>query len=427
MTLNQSALLELTEAMRTADDGKLMRTLLHTILQALVDAEATEHIGAGMHEQNDTRTTQRNGTRTKVVSTTSGDLAVKIAKTRTGSFFPTLLHPRRRIDVALHAVVMEAYVHGVSTRKVDDLVVAMGAEAGISKSGVSRICAELDVEVAAFNTRDLSGQAFPYVFLDATYCKARVGGDKAGKGSRVASQAVVIATGVSADGRREVLGCAVGDSETTDFWTEFLRGLRDRGLGGVQLVISDHHRGLMNAIDTTMAGAAWQRCRVHFMRNVLAKVPKGHADMVAAAIRTIFAQPTGKLVREQVEVVAVMLEPQLPAGRDAAQREGGDHRVRRLPRGPLAQDLVDQPVGTVEPRGQAQDRCGRDLSQRRRTAPALGLCADRGPRRVAGRRAPLPLRRIDGPAHPAGAHRPRHRHDNGPGGNHDRRGPERIV
>ncbi|MDQ3325553.1 MAG: IS256 family transposase, partial [Actinomycetota bacterium] len=178
---------------------------------------------------------------------------------------------------------------------------------------VSRICAELDVEVAAFNTRDLSGQAFPYVFLDATYCKARVGGDKAGKGSRVASQAVVIATGVSADGRREVLGCAVGDSETTDFWTEFLRGLRDRGLGGVQLVISDHHRGLMNAIDTTMAGAAWQRCRVHFMRNVLAKVPKGHADMVAAAIRTIFAQPTGKLVREQVEVVAVMLEPQLPA------------------------------------------------------------------------------------------------------------------
>ncbi len=169
MTLNQSALLELTEAMRTADDGALMRTLLHTILQALVDAEAAEHIGAGMHEQNDTRTTQRNGTRTKVVSTTSGDLSVKIAKTRTGSFFPSLLHPRRRIDVALHAVVMEAYVHGVSTRKVDDLVVAMGAETGISKSEVSRICAELDVEVAAFNTRDLSAQAFPYVFLDATY------------------------------------------------------------------------------------------------------------------------------------------------------------------------------------------------------------------------------------------------------------------
>jgi len=144
MTLNQSALLELNEAMRTADGGQLMRTLLQTILQALVDAEATAHIGAGLHEQNDTRTTQRNGTRAKVVSTTSGDLSVKIAKTRTGSFFPTLLAPRRRIDVALHAVVMEAYVHGVSTRKVDDLVVAMGAEAGISKSEVSRICGELD-------------------------------------------------------------------------------------------------------------------------------------------------------------------------------------------------------------------------------------------------------------------------------------------
>ncbi len=428
MTLNQSALLELTEAMRTADDGKLMRTLLHTILQALVDAEATEHIGAGMHEQNDTRTTQRNGSRTKVVSTTSGDLSVKIAKTRTGSFFPTLLHPRRRIDVALHAVVMEAYVHGVSTRKVDDLVVAMGAEAGISKSEVSRICAELDVEAAAFNTRDLSAQAFPYVFLDATYCKARVGGDRSAKGSRVASQAVVIATGVSADGRREVLGCAVGDSETTDFWTEFLRGLRDRGLGGVQLVISDHHRGLMNAIDATMAGAAWQRCRVHFMRNVLAKVPKGHADMVAAAIRTIFAQPSGKLVGEQVEVVAVMLRTAAPrGGRDAPRRQGGDHRVRRLPRGPLAQDLVHQPVGKVKPGGQAEDRCRGDLPQRCRPAPTLSLCADRGPRRVAGRRTPLPVRSLDGPAQPAHTHPAADRRHAGPGGDRHPSTPERIA
>ena len=139
-----------------------------------------------------------------------------------------------------------------------------------------------------------------------------VGGDAHGKGARVVSQAVVIATGVSADGRREVLGSAVGDSETEVFWTEFLRGLRERGLGGVQLVISDHHRGLMNAIDATMIGAAWQRCRVHFMRNVLAKVTKGSTDMVAAAIRTIFAQPTGPLVRAQVETVAAMLDPQLP-------------------------------------------------------------------------------------------------------------------
>ncbi|MGL5851055.1 MAG: IS256 family transposase [Phycicoccus sp.] len=313
MTLNQSALLELSESLKAADAGEMMRTMLGFILQLLVDAEATSVIGAGPHERAAGRRTHRNGTRDKTVSTTAGDLTVRIPKTRTGSFFPTLLVPRRRIDVALHAVIMEAYVHGVSTRKVDDLVAALGVETGISKSEVSRICADLDAEVGAWAARPLGHAAFPYVFVDATYCKARIG-------ARVVSQAVVIATGVSSDGRREVLGSAVGDSETEVFWTEFLRGLRDRGLGGVQLVISDHHRGLMNAIDATMVGVAWQRCRVHFMRNVLAKVTKGNTDMgprkrevpPAAAIRTVFAQPTGPLVRAQVETVAVMLEPQLP-------------------------------------------------------------------------------------------------------------------
>jgi putative transposase len=194
----------------------------------------------------------------------------------------------------------------VSTRKVDDLVAALGIESGISKSEVSRICGQLDTEVAAWRGRDLSGQPMPYVFLDATYCKARVGG-------RVVSRAVVIATGVAADGRREVLGCAVGDSESEEFWTEFLRSLRDRGLHGVQLVISDAHRGLVNAVGAVCAGATWQRCRVHFMRNALAKVSKGHAEMVAAAIRTIFTQPTGPGVREHVEIVATTLEQQFPA------------------------------------------------------------------------------------------------------------------
>lgn len=306
MTLDQSALLELSEALRAADGGDVMRLMLGAMLQALVDAEATAHIGAAPHQRTPARTAQRNGTRDKVVATTAGDLTVKIPKTRTGSFFPTLLAPRRRIDVALHAVIMEAYVHGVSTRKVDDVVEALGVASGISKSEVSRICAQLDADVAAWATRPLDHVGFPYVFLDATYCKARING-------RVVSQAVVIATGVSADGRREVLGSAVGDSETEDFWTEFLRGLRDRGLGGVQLVVSDHHRGLMNAIEAVFLGATWQRCRVHFMRNVLAKVTKGNTEMVAAAVRTIFAQPTGPLVREQVETVATMLEPQLPA------------------------------------------------------------------------------------------------------------------
>jgi putative transposase len=305
MALDQSALLELAEMVQRADGGDLMRKLLETMLQSLVDAQATAHIGAEPHERTDARTTQRNGSRPKTVTTASGDVTIKIPKTRTGSFFPSLLEPRRRIDVALHAVVCQAYVEGVSTRRVDDLVVAMGGT-GISKSEVSRICAQLDEDVAAWRTRPLDEIAFPYVFLDATYCKARIN-------KRVVSQAVVIATGVSADGRREVLGCAVGDSETEAFWTEFLRSLRDRGLGGVQLVISDSHRGLTNAIGTVLQGAAWQRCRVHFMRNALAKVGKGHAEMVAATIRTIFAQPTGDEARSHVDVVADMLAKQFPA------------------------------------------------------------------------------------------------------------------
>jgi putative transposase len=195
---------------------------------------------------------------------------------------------------------MEAYPHGVSTRKVDDLVKALGADTGISKSEVSRICADLDQEVGAFRDRSLAEQSFPYVFLDATYCKARVN-------HRVVSQAVVIATGVRADGWREVLGFAVGDSEDGAFWTAFLRSLKARGLGGVQLVISDAHTGLKQAISAVLLGAAWQRCRVHFLRNVLAQVPKGSAEMVAAAIRTIFAQPDAAHVREQLGVIAGML------------------------------------------------------------------------------------------------------------------------
>ncbi|OUZ04772.1 Transposase, Mutator family [Mycobacterium avium subsp. paratuberculosis] len=184
------------------------------------------------------------------------------------------------------------------------MVKALGADAGISKSEVSRICADLDTEVGAFRDRPLSEQHFPYVFLDATYCKARVN-------HRVVSQAV-IATGVAADGRREVLGFDVGDSEDGAFWTAFLRSLKTRGLSGVQLVISDAHTGLRSAIEAILIGASWQRCRVHFLRNVLAQVPKGSAEMVAAAIRTIFAQPDAEHVREQLDTIAGMLGRQLP-------------------------------------------------------------------------------------------------------------------
>ena len=297
MAQDQSALHDLLEVLRTAEGGQFVNRLLAGALQALIELEATAAIGAAPHE--------RTPTRPKTITTAAGDVTVAIPKTRTGSFFPSLLEPRRRIDRALHAVICEAYVHGVSTRTVDDVVAAMGGLAGVSKSEVSRICAALDAEVAAFAQRPLDG-ALPYLFADATYGKVRVNG-------RVVSQAVVVATGVSADGRREVLGHAVGDSETEQFWTEFFRSLRERGLTGVQLVISDAHRGLTAAVAAVLQGASWQRCRVHFLRNALAKVRKTDAEMVAAAIRTIFAQPTAAAVRDQVDTVAALPQSKFPA------------------------------------------------------------------------------------------------------------------
>jgi putative transposase len=312
MALDQSALLELLEALKAADADDVVRQAVESVFQALIDAEATSRIGAAPHERTPARVTQRNGYRDRVLATTAGDVELRIPKLRAGSFFPSLLERRRRIDQALFAVVMEAYVHGVSTRKVDDLVAALGADSGISKSEVSRVCADLDVEVAAFRDRSLAEQEFPYLFVDATYGKARIGGDRRGGGSRVTAQAIVVATGVSADGRREVLGFDVGDSESGAFWTQFLRGLKARGLRGVQLVISDAHTGLKAAVGSVLLGASWQRCRVHFLRNVLATVPKGSADMVAAAVRTIFAQPDAASVRSQLDVIAGMLGRQFP-------------------------------------------------------------------------------------------------------------------
>jgi putative transposase len=243
------------DALQAADVEDRIRQAATTIYQALIEAELTAMIGAGPHERTDTRVAQRNGHGAGVLSTTAGDLELRIPTLRIGSFFPSLLERRRRVDQALFAVVMEAYLHGVSTRKVDDLVKALGADTGISKSEVSRICADLDAEVAAFRDRSLTGQTFPYVFLDATYCKARVN-------RRVVSQAVVVATGVRGDGWREVLGFAVGDSEDGAFWTAFLRSLKARGLGGVQLVISDAHTGLKQAIAAVrLAGRVGSRRR----------------------------------------------------------------------------------------------------------------------------------------------------------------------
>jgi len=283
----------------------VLSTVVQDALQELIEAEVTARLGAGRWERSEERSGTRNGSRPRTVSTPAGDVEVKIPKLRKGSFFPDLLEPRRRVDRALWGVIMTAYVTGTSTRKVDDLVKALGCDSGVSKSTVSRICADIDREVAPVCQRPLGHVAFPYVFLDATYVKARVD-------HQVVSRAVVIATGVTFEGGREVLGVDVGDSEDEVFWTAFLTSLKDRGLSGVELVISDAHRGLQAAIRRTMQGSAWQRCRVHLMRNILSNVPRGHAEMVAAFVRTIFAQPNAEQARRQLREVATRLERSLP-------------------------------------------------------------------------------------------------------------------
>ncbi|MEZ5378301.1 MAG: IS256 family transposase [Acidimicrobiales bacterium] len=274
--------------------------ILTDALQELIEAELTARIGAEPGERTLARTNLRNGHRPKLVSTPAGDLELGIPKLRQGSFFPELLEPRRRIDKALWAVIMTAYITGTSTRKVDDLVKALGCDTGISKSSVSRICKNIDADVAVLRNRDLGHQRFVYVWLDATYVHVREAG-------QVTSKAVVIATGLRADGYREVLGVDVGDSENETFWTEFLRSLKERNLTGVRLVISDAHAGLKAAIRRVFQGAGWQRCRVHAMRNLLSVAKHQHRLMIAALIRTIFAQPDAGSARTQLRNVVTQL------------------------------------------------------------------------------------------------------------------------
>lgn len=302
MATPDSALSELS-TMLLATDASLSTSLgeiLATAIQELVEAELTARIGAEHGERTPMRVTQRNGHRPKLVSTPAGDIEVGIPKLRKGSFFPELLEPRRRIDKALWAVIMTAYVTGTSTRKVDDLVKALGCDSGVSKSSVSRICQAIDVDVAVLRERRLDHQRFVYVWLDATYLHVR-------ENHQVVSKAVVIATGLRADGYREVLGVDVGDSENEAFWTEFLRDLRDRGLAGVRLVVSDAHAGLRKAIRRVLQGAAWQRCRVHAMRNLLSAARHEHRQVIAALIRTIFAQPDHDAAVTQLRAVVDQL------------------------------------------------------------------------------------------------------------------------
>jgi transposase-like protein len=267
--------------LQKSDDAGFMREVAELALQRLMEFEAEGLCGAGRHERSEERRNHRNGYRPRAFETRLGTLDLKIPKLRKGSYFPAFLEPRKTAERALVAVVQEAWIQGVSTRKVDDLVQAMGMS-GISKSQVSKLCEEIDERVNAFLTRPLEGE-WPYVWLDATYLKVREGG-------RIVSVAVIIATGVNRDGRREILGLGIGPSEAATFWIDFLRTLVKRGLKGVKLVVSDAHEGLKHAIAQVLK-ATWQRCRVHFMRNALAYVPKGQHSMVAAAIRTVFAQP----------------------------------------------------------------------------------------------------------------------------------------
>ncbi len=283
-----------------------MREAVRLVFQELIEAEAAGAIGAGLYERSETRTNERNGHRQRIVSTKAGDVSLGIPKLRKGSFFPSILEPRRRIDQALYAVVMEAYVHGVSTRAVDELVEALGISSGISRSEVSRICVGLDEHVSAFKERRLDHSAFPYIYLDATYLHVR-------DDHHVVSKAVVIATGIRADGHREVLGFSVGDSEDEAFWRSFLQGLRRRGLNGVRLVISDQHSGLVAALRRTMQGVAHQRCRVHFARNLLSRVPKEPpGDGGPAVFRTVFAYAAREEISEQYDKVADMLRARFP-------------------------------------------------------------------------------------------------------------------
>ena len=297
------ALMELIRKADMQKDPGFLRDGVRVLSQALMELEVDQHLGAEKYERAAERTGQRNGHRDRTWDTRVGTIELQVPRVRDGSYFPSLLEPRRRAERALVAVIQEAYVQGVSTRRVDDLVQALGMR-GISKSQVSRLCQELDVEVERFKNRRLEGP-YPYVWLDATFVKVRENG-------HVVSHAVVIAIGVNAVGMREVLGLDVGHSEDGAFWLQFLRSLVARGLSGVKLVTSDAHEGLKQAVRAVMQGSGWQRCRVHFMRNALALVPRVAQQMVAATIRTVFAQPDATSAKEQWRRVMESLRARFP-------------------------------------------------------------------------------------------------------------------
>ena len=299
MTDDQTALRDL---LAKGSDASFLREMIGFAAERLMELEVGGLTGAAHGERSADRLVQRNGYRERDWQTRAGTVELRIPKLRKGSYFPAFLEPRRLAEKALTAVIQEAYVHGVSTRSVDDLVRAMGME-GVSKSQVSRLCAEIDDRVRDFLARPIEGD-WPYLWLDATYVKVREAG-------RIVSVAVTIAVGVNAEGRREVLGMAVGSSEAEAFWLDFLRALKRRGLAGVKLVVSDAHEGLKAAVAKVLR-ATWQRCRVHFARNALAHAGKSQRRLVSAWIGTAYAEPDAEGARRQWRTVADQLRPKVP-------------------------------------------------------------------------------------------------------------------
>ena len=309
-------LLELLRKRGVDGDVDFLLEALRVVADAVMDADVSAKIGAEHGERSSDRLTYRNGYRSRQWDTRVGTMELQIPKLREGSYFPSLLEPRRRSEKALLAVVQQAYVEGVSTRRVDDLVKALGCD-GISKSQVSRICGELDRVVDSFLDRPLDGGPYCYLWLDALSQKVREEG-------RIVNVSVAVATAVNAEGKREILGMDVGTSEDGAFWLSFLRSLVTRGLSGVELVTSDAHQGLRNAIATVFTGASWQRCRTHFMTNLLTRVPKSAQPWVATMVRTIYQQPSAEEVHAQLERVSDQLSDRFPDASSMLAEAGAD-------------------------------------------------------------------------------------------------------
>jgi transposase-like protein len=306
--------LPLAELLAKAGDGDFLRSVAEAVMQLLMETDVDGMIGAGRHERSSDRVTYRNGYRDRTLDTRLGSQQLRIPKLRQGSYFPPFLEPRKTSEKALVAVIQEAWVSGVSTRRVDDLVQAMGLS-GISKSTVSKLCRDIDERVGAFLERPLTGD-WPYLWLDATYLKQREGG-------RIVSVAVIIAVAANTDGKREIVGMHIGPSEAETFWSTFLKSMVRRGLRDVKLVISDAHEGLKSAIRRVM-NSSWQRCRVHWMRNALSYVPKGQQSMVSAALRQAFIQSDRASASQTLRHVADQLRakwPKLGAFIDASEAD----------------------------------------------------------------------------------------------------------